>query len=82
MKLLAFRTVLVAAFGCGVLLTGFRWALGTTEGKELFAILRDGVVLMVLGVAVKSLGQHLGTGGGVKGMMAALFTEAKPETPK
>jgi hypothetical protein len=75
------RTFVITLVGFGVLLLGFRWAAAMTEGKDLYAILRDGVVLLALGFGARSVGQDLAGGGGVKGAIKALFTDAKPDLP-
>lgn len=72
------RTVGLVLVAIVVLFLAFRLSVGEPGAKDAFAILRDGVVLLVGTAATKSLGQYLGAGGGVKGAMAALLTEAKP----
>ncbi len=72
------RTVAVVLVAIAVLFWAFRLAVHEPGSRDLFAVLRDGVVLLVATIATKSLGQYLGAGGGVKGAISALLTSAPP----
>jgi hypothetical protein len=75
--MMALRTIFVAVLGLGVLVLGYFWSYHDPTLKDLYAVLRDGTVLIVAAVATKGLGEALGKGTGIKGALSVLFSEAK-----
>lgn len=49
---------------------------------EMYGVAAWSIVGLAIVVGGKSAAQHLAAGGGIKGAVAALFTDAKPGEPK
>lgn len=78
------RTVIATLAICAMQLGAYLYAVRhglTSESAQAFGSLCLWTTTAALGVAAKSLGEHLGQGGGIKGMIAALTTDAKPGDP-
>jgi hypothetical protein len=75
--MIAYRTIFIAVLGFVALVLGYFWSYHDPTLKDLYGVLRDGVVLIVASVATKGLGEALGKGTGIKGALSVLFTDAK-----
>jgi len=81
MKPSPWRTVLTAAFVVTLQTLGFLYGTHhgwTAEGAVAFGSLCVWSSSVAVGQALKSLGQSLGGGSGIKGAVAALMTDTKP----
>lgn len=80
------RTVIAVVVLGSMLLAGWWLACSAPETSigavaTMFSAFAWAVVGLGVAVAGKSGVEHLAGGGGIKGVVAALFTNAKPEPP-
>lgn len=80
----AWRTVIATCFIAAIQFGGFLYGTHrgwTQESAGAFGSLCTWTTAAAIGVAAKALGEHLGSGSGLKGAAAALLTSAKPGDP-
>lgn len=80
----AWRTVMLT--GGVVLLQTLAYGLGTwkgwsNEGAAAYSSLCMWSTVAACGVAAKALGEHLGSGSGLKGAVSSLMSDTKPGEP-